>query len=77
MAAAVRRTLVCVALVSALVQPGGAARQRPPGGIDVEAFLRAAALDDRIAEAALTQIAEAWKDGDAAMFLDVLDPGLA
>ena len=73
MAATVRRTVVCVALVSALLQPGGAARQPSPGGIDVDVFFRVAAPDDRVAEAALAQIADAWKDGYAALFVDVLD----
>lgn len=73
MTATVRRTVACVALVSALLQPGGSARQLPPGGIDVDLFVSVAALDDREAEAALAQIADAWKNGYTALFIDVLD----
>lgn len=73
MAATVQRTVIVVAMVSALVQPGGSARQLPPGGVDVGWFFRVAAVDDRVAEAALARIAAAWQDGYAAMFVDILD----
>src|SRR5262249_39806022 len=73
MAAAVRRAVACMALVSALLQSGGLARQPSPGGIDVEVFFRVTALDDRVAEDALARIADAWKNGYAAWFVDVLD----
>jgi hypothetical protein len=73
MTASVRRTVACVALVSALLQPGGSARQLSPGGIDVDLFVSVAALDDREAEAAFAQIADAWKNGYTALFIDVLD----
>jgi hypothetical protein len=73
MAAMVRRTTLLVAVVFALMQPGGSARQLPSGGVEIDWFFRVAALDDRVAEAALARIADAWKDGYAGMFVDVLD----
>lgn len=73
MAATSRRIIILVAVVSVLVQSGGSARQLPTGGIEIELFFQAAALDDRVAEAALARIADAWKNGYTAMFVDVLD----
>jgi hypothetical protein len=61
MAAMVRRTTLLVAVVFALMQPGGSARQLPSGGVEIDWFFRVAALDDRVAEAALARIADAWK----------------
>src|SRR5215510_2104234 len=61
MAATVRCTVACVALISALLQLGGSARQLSPGGIDVELFFRVTVLDDRVADEALARIADAWK----------------
>src|SRR5262249_26128161 len=73
MAATVRCTVACVALISALLQLGGSARQLSPGGIDVELFFRVTVLDDRVADEALARIADAWKNGYTALFVDVLD----
>jgi len=73
MVATLRRTIVLIATASALVQPGGTARSLPSGGIDVDVFLQALVVDDRAAEIALARIADVWKDGYAAMFVDALD----
>jgi hypothetical protein len=48
-----------VALVTALLQQGGSGRQLRPAAIDVDVFLRTAALDDGVAEAAFAKIADA------------------
>lgn len=69
MTAALRRTILCAVAAVVVVHTAGSAQVPPNGTIDVALFFQAANLDD----AALSQIAAAWKPGYAAIFVDLLD----
>ena len=69
MAAPLRRILVSLTLAAAFIQVGGDTVRVQAEHVDIELFFQAGAMD----EAALAQIADGWKDGYAAILIDLVD----
>lgn len=73
MAGSLYRTIASAALAWVLAQSGGFAAQSRADELDIELFFQATDLNDQVADTALARIADAWKDGYTAMFVDLLD----
>ena len=66
-------SLIAVIVVCGLAFLVGGARGQEPGSHpDLQQFFLTTAADDDVAEAALDEIAAAWRDGYAGMIWDML-----
>lgn len=68
-----RRLVLLTLMFVAMAQPAAPGNQSSKPIPTLDLFFKATTLDDRTADAALAEISVGWKDGYAAMVVDMAD----